>query len=179
VPAKLVEEAKLLVGLAPVGHDDPRRQGEGHVALARRDAQLATAVRHDEPVSPPPVKVELRVATTADDPSALAPTPTPAPSLPFTALESLDDAGWQRLLLEAESEVVLLAFVGAEPKLIERILRGFSPAQRAHWRRQFAHPGPVRLRDIDAAQQRLTALAAELVEAGELHFGPRPRLAAA
>ncbi len=95
----------------------------------------------------------------------------PAPQ--FSDLASLSDSDWQQLLQTAEEELILLAFAGAEPRLIDRVLKGFSRKQADYWRKQFAHPGPVRLREIDAAQARLAQLAAELADEGLLNWNSR------
>lgn len=141
-------------------------RGSFAAAVAHRDERLA----HDwlKP-SPPPVPAER-----TPPPAVGANKPAAADSIAFEELAALDDAAWGRVLNSAEPETVLLAFAGAEPKLIDRLVRGLPRREADVWRKQFAHPGPVRLRDIDAAQEQLAEIAVDLAEQGLIRF-PRRR----
>ena len=147
-------------------------------AVARKDQQLAGDLnRHTKQQ---PTESERRPAPASATAPAVKSTPrAPAakPSIAFNDLFALDDAAWQKLLQSADQNVVLLAFAGAEPKLIDRILRGFPRREADAWRKEFSHPGPVRLRDLDAAQVALAQLACDLFQLQPL-VPPRSQYAA-
>jgi flagellar motor switch protein FliG len=97
----------------------------------------------------------------------------------FADLADLDDASLRNVFAAAEPEVVLLALIGAEQRLIDRVLRKLTAREAQAFRRRLDSPGPMRLREIDAAQRKLAELADRLAATGEVRF-PRPaRFAAA
>jgi flagellar motor switch protein FliG len=154
-------------------------RGQVESALARRDRGL---VEEQPKLTATP---RLRIAPETIDGEFPPPRATAKaqyiPSLsppPFTELASLTDTDWQQLLQSADESLILLAFAGAEPRLINRVLRSFPRKEADYWRKQFANPGPVKVREIDAAQEELARLAAELTDQGILHWTARQRFAA-
>lgn len=88
------------------------------------------------------------------------------PPIQFAQLAELGDAALKRIFSEADPQVVILALTGADDRLVQRITRQLPAADAAALRQRLNHPGPLRLRDIDAAQEQLTRLAVDLHEMG-------------
>jgi len=80
-------------------------------------------------------------------------------TLEFDDLEQLDDASLLATIRAADAEVALAALVGAAPSLVQRILGGMKPAEAQAWRRRIECPDPIRLSDIEQAQEQIAALA--------------------
>lgn len=100
----------------------------------------------------------------------------PAPA--FEDLEQLDDRGLALLFAAADAEVTLIALSGAGEGLVTRIMQQLPARQARLLRRQMEQLGPLRLSDIEHAQQRLAQLAVQLIGRGEIHM-PAPRRRAA
>ncbi len=88
--------------------------------------------------------------------------------LEFDDLAELDSAAWATLLRTADSEIAVLALVGATPELIDRALERLPPGEARIVREQLDHPGPMRLRDVEQARQELADLARRLATEGRL-----------
>lgn len=110
----------------------------------------------------------------------LAPVPIPnaapkkTPAIRFAQLIELNDATLKRIFAEADSQVLLLALTGADDCLVQRILRQLPAADAAAVRQRLNHPGPLRLSDVDAAQQQVAQLAADLHELGVIRIAFLP-----
>jgi flagellar motor switch protein FliG len=90
----------------------------------------------------------------------------------FAELFSLDDRDLRRVFAAAAIPVLVLALTGADEKFTHRIL-GQLPARDASVLKQrLTHPGPLRLRDIEAAQQEIVRLAHMLAGRGEINLKP-------
>lgn len=106
----------------------------------------------------------------------LSPAPIPqaapkkTPAIRFAQLNELNDATLKRIFAEADPQVLLLALTGAEERLVQRILKQLPAADAAAVRQRLNHPGPLRLSDVDGAQQQLAQLAAELHELGVIRI---------
>jgi flagellar motor switch protein FliG len=85
----------------------------------------------------------------------------PAPA-DFANLADLNDHLLRGVLAAADTRVLVLALSGADQRLIDRVLRVVPPREARELGRLIAQPGPVRLRDIDAAQRELAELASSL-----------------
>jgi flagellar motor switch protein FliG len=83
------------------------------------------------------------------------------------------------LLEAAEPAVVLLALAGADEGLMRRVLQPLAPRQARELCRRIESQGPLRLKDIQLAQQRLTLLARRLVAEGRIAPPHPPRFATA
>jgi flagellar motor switch protein FliG len=96
----------------------------------------------------------------------------------FAELFALDDRDLRRVFAAAEMPILVLALTGAEEKFIRRIVRQL-PAQSADLLRQrLTHPGPLRLRDIEAAQLEIVRIAQSLASRGEIKLKPNTFAAA-
>jgi flagellar motor switch protein FliG len=82
----------------------------------------------------------------------------------------LNDATLKRIFAAADPQILLLALTGAEDRLVQRILKQLPAADAAAVRQRLNHPGPLRLSDVDSAQQQLAQLAVELHELGVIRL---------
>lgn len=96
----------------------------------------------------------------------------------FEELFSLDDRDLRRVFAAAELPMLVLALTGSDDKIAHRILKQL-PAQEAEILRQrLTHPGPLRLRDIEAAQREIVHIAHSLASRGEITLTSRTFAAA-
>jgi flagellar motor switch protein FliG len=96
----------------------------------------------------------------------------------FAELFALDDRDLRRVFAEAEMPVLVLALTGADEKFTRRILRQLPAREADVLARRLTHPGPLRLRDIEQAQQEIVRLAHMLANRGEINLKPRTFAAA-
>ena len=73
----------------------------------------------------------------------------------FEELFSLEDRDLRRVFAAAELPMLVLALTGADEKFTRRILRQLPPREAEILRQRLTYPGPLRLRDIEAAQQEI------------------------
>jgi len=92
------------------------------------------------------------------------------PAVAFDELIEADDRTWSVLYQSAAPEGVMLALFGAPPALVERVLRRMPAGEAEVFRRKLEHPGPVRLRDGEAARQALADLARRLAGEGRIRL---------
>jgi len=97
----------------------------------------------------------------------------------FDDLAQLDDNALGLVLQAAGPELTVLALTGAEGDLIDRVL-GHLPSRRARQlRTRIEQSGPLRVSDVQRAQEELAQLAVQLAARGEIRMGrPQRRLAA-
>lgn len=86
----------------------------------------------------------------------------------FDDLRLLDRASLEAVFSATHPEIVLLALLGAEEALQTRVLKQLPSAASATIRQQLRSPGPVRLRDIELAQQTVAATLERLASAGTI-----------
>lgn len=86
----------------------------------------------------------------------------------FEDLVKLDDRSLQRVLREIEMRELALALKGASEELKEKIFRNMSQRAAQILREEMDYMGPVRLRDVAAAQRRIVDIVRKLEEAGEI-----------
>lgn len=92
------------------------------------------------------------------------------PRFRFDDLARLDDAGLAAVFQAAQSELMMTALVGAEPELVDRILRRLSEPEARSVRRRLDHPGPLRLSDVEDAREQIAGLAQRLAVEGRLRL---------
>jgi flagellar motor switch protein FliG len=80
----------------------------------------------------------------------------------FEEIAQFDDGVLLAVYRTATPEVVLTAFLGAPPALLERLLRRMSREEAKRMRRKLAHPGPIRLSDVEEARRQIAALAQQI-----------------
>lgn len=101
------------------------------------------------------------------------------PQLAFEQLVALKDEDWAELIREAEPAVVLLALTGASEAMLQRVTRRLPRREAQALRTRLQQTGPLRLSDIEHAQQRLAQLAGRLIARGKIAWTERRSFAAA
>jgi flagellar motor switch protein FliG len=86
----------------------------------------------------------------------------------FEDLLYVEDRGLQRLLREVSKEDLALALKMCSEELKEKIFRNMSERAREMLLEDMEAMGPVRVKDVEEAQRRITALARAMMEKGEL-----------
>jgi flagellar motor switch protein FliG len=86
----------------------------------------------------------------------------------FEDIISLDDASVQRVLRDLDSDDIALALKGASDEVKNRVLKNISKRAGEILRENMEFMGPVRLREVEEAQQRVVALIRKLDESGEI-----------
>jgi flagellar motor switch protein FliG len=150
-------------------NDPLRRRMLGQ--LAHRDQSLVRQLGYLDANQPPPARTAATSMASTQAAKLTIPAPV-APTVParkpttisFADLAELGDASLKRVFAQAEPQVVILALTGADERFVNRILRQLPTREAAALQRCLNHPGPLRLRDVDAAQQELAAIAVDLHE---------------
>lgn len=86
----------------------------------------------------------------------------------FESIVRLSDGDLQTLLRNLEQGVVARALKGAEASIKERLLSNMSERAREMLQEEMDLLGPVLVRDVEAAQKQIVALALDLEQAGEI-----------
>lgn len=86
----------------------------------------------------------------------------------FDDIVYVDDAGIQKALREIESKDLALALKGANEDITEKIFKNMSERAREMIKEEIEFMGPVRLKNVEEAQQKAVAAIRALEEAGEL-----------
>ncbi|MGP1271919.1 MAG: flagellar motor switch protein FliG [Phycisphaerales bacterium] len=80
----------------------------------------------------------------------------------------VDDRGIQAVLKEVDNEELSLALKTASPELKDKILGNMSERAAEMIREDMEFMGPVRVSDVEAAQQRIVDIVRRLEESGEI-----------
>ena len=86
----------------------------------------------------------------------------------FEDIVTLDDRSIQRVLREVDSRELALALKAASEEVAERIYKNMSKRAAEMMREDIEYLGPVRLRDVEEAQQKIVSIIRKLEEAGEI-----------
>lgn len=86
----------------------------------------------------------------------------------FEDLQSLDDRSLQRLLRELDTKELALALKASTPELKGRITKVMSQRASEALTEELELLGPVRMRDVEAAQTSIVAQVRRLEESGEI-----------
>ena len=86
----------------------------------------------------------------------------------FEDIITLDDASIQRVVREVESKDLARALKGASEEVKDRIFRNISKRAAEMLQEDLEFMGPVRLREVEEAQQRIVAIIRRLDESGEI-----------
>lgn len=86
----------------------------------------------------------------------------------FEDIVQLDDRSIQQVLREVESRDLALALRTASEEVRTRIFRNISKRAGEMLREEMDYMGPVRLRDVEEAQQRIVAVIRRLEESGDI-----------
>ncbi|MGE5453677.1 MAG: flagellar motor switch protein FliG, partial [Methylocystaceae bacterium] len=86
----------------------------------------------------------------------------------FEDIVNIDDRSVQRVLREVESQDLAMALKGASDEVAQKIYRNMSKRASDMLREDMEFMGPVRLRDVEDAQQRIVNIIRKLEDAGEI-----------
>ncbi len=91
----------------------------------------------------------------------------------FEDIMLVNDKGIQSVLKEIENEDLALALKTASPELMDKIFRNMSERAAQLIREDMEYMGPVRISDVEAAQQKIVDVVRRLEEAGEIIISGR------
>ena len=86
----------------------------------------------------------------------------------FENLLEVDDRGMQTILREVANDDLKMAMKTASDELTKKILRNLSQRAAEMLREELERLGPVRVSDVEKAQQKITQVAKRLENAGKL-----------
>jgi flagellar motor switch protein FliG len=86
----------------------------------------------------------------------------------FEDIVMLDDRGVQLVLREVDSKDLALAIKGSNPEVGEKIMHNMSARASQMLKEDIEFMGPVRLRDVEDAQQRIVKVIRRLEESGAI-----------
>ena len=86
----------------------------------------------------------------------------------FEDIITLDDVAIQRILREVETKELALALKGSSDEVAEVIYRNQSKRAAASLKEDIQYLGPVRLTDVEKAQQQIVAIIRRLEDAQEI-----------
>ncbi len=101
------------------------------------------------------------------------------PPMDFATLERLDGSALALVLRNSSSNTTLLALAGASHQFVQRILAQLPKRDATRLERKIQQIGPLRLDDVQRAQQQLAAIAQQLIDEGKLNTSETPRLSVA
>ncbi len=86
----------------------------------------------------------------------------------FEDIITLDDRGIQMVLREVDTKDLGLALKGSNPEVVEKVMANMSSRAGQMLREDMEFMGPVRLRDVEEAQQRIVKVIRKLEEGGAI-----------
>ncbi|MFW6169516.1 MAG: FliG C-terminal domain-containing protein [Planctomycetota bacterium] len=165
--------------------------------LAQQDKTLSKQLRFSQPgqdlhanepadgLTSPGAERNGTSSLPSDPFSSSEPDPSTAPKKPFTPglefsdLEHLDGSALLQILNRCPPTTTLLALVGASRKLVERISEKLPKKEAAQLEQQLQGIGPLRLDDVQRAQQKMSEVARQLIDEGCLNPSQIRRLSVA
>lgn len=86
----------------------------------------------------------------------------------FDDVVLVDDRGIQRVLKEVDQKELALAMKAAGPQVAEKVYKNMSERATGLLKEEIEFLGPVKLRDVEAAQQKIVGIVRRLEETGEI-----------
>ncbi len=86
----------------------------------------------------------------------------------FEDVVLIDDRGIQRLMKEVDPKDLSIALKGATDEVKEKFLKNMSKRAAEMLKEEMAYMGPIRIRDVDQAQQRIVHVVKNLEGKGEI-----------
>jgi flagellar motor switch protein FliG len=86
----------------------------------------------------------------------------------FEDLIFVDDRGIQRMLREVDKRDLALALKVADDKLKQKIYANMSERAQELLKEELQYMGPVRLKEVEAAQTRIVEVVKQLEDQGEI-----------
>jgi flagellar motor switch protein FliG len=93
----------------------------------------------------------------------------------FEDIVTIDDRGIQRILREVDKRDLALALKVADEKIKQKIFKNMSERAAAVVKEELEYMGPVKLKEVEAAQQRIIDIVKRLEEQEEIVIGGRGR----
>ncbi len=93
----------------------------------------------------------------------------------FEDIVTIDDRGIQRILREVDKRDLALALKVADEKVKQKIFKNMSERAAAVVKEELEFMGPVKLKEVEAAQQRIVDIIKRLEEQEEIVIGGRGR----
>lgn len=91
----------------------------------------------------------------------------------FEDIKQVDDKGIQAILKELDNDDLTLALKTASPELQEKIFKNMSERAAAMIKENMQYMGPVRVSDVEAAQQRIVDIVRRLEDSGDIVISGR------
>jgi flagellar motor switch protein FliG len=91
----------------------------------------------------------------------------------FEDIMLLDDRGIQRMLKEVDTKELALALKGASETVGEKFFKNMSSRASEMMKDDMGFMGPVRLKDVEGAQQRIVDIVRKLEDEGEIVISGR------
>ncbi|HTY58921.1 MAG TPA: flagellar motor switch protein FliG [Bacteroidota bacterium] len=91
----------------------------------------------------------------------------------FDDLLFVDDRGIQRVLREVDKKELALSLKVCDDKLKEKVLQNMSERARDLLKEELQYMGPVRLKEVEAAQTRIVDIVKQLEDQGEIVIAGR------
>jgi flagellar motor switch protein FliG len=91
----------------------------------------------------------------------------------FEDIVYVDDTGIQKALREIESKDLALALKASNAEVTEKVFRNMSERAREMIKEEIEFMGPVRMRNVEDAQQKIVGVIRRLEEAGEVVISGR------
>jgi flagellar motor switch protein FliG len=198
LPTGMVRSTGLTAVQAILKAADSRDRKDILENLEQRDGDLATRLHRGMPAhhslvtnSTLPATADHRPASNHKfNPSAAHPTnvktemaevkpPSSPISASFDDVTQLNSGDLARLFHRCDPQVTLLAITGAEEGFVERLFAQLPQRDAKLLRRRMQQLGPILLRDVERAQQRLAEVAARLASEGVIQMATRGFAAAA
>lgn len=86
----------------------------------------------------------------------------------FDDILLLDDRSIQRLMKDVDTKTLAVALKGSSEEIRERILKNISERAAGMIKEEMEYMGPMRVREVDEAQQRIVDVIRDLEETGEI-----------
>jgi flagellar motor switch protein FliG len=91
----------------------------------------------------------------------------------FEDLVLVDDRGFQKVLRKVETAELAMALKAASQEVKDKVFRNMSARAGEMLNEEIANMGPVRMKDVADAQQKITLIIQEMESKGELLVGGR------
>jgi flagellar motor switch protein FliG len=166
-PTSLPERSEAKPG--PPSAEAATHRGLPGEATADREVNRRVA-------DPPPVQAH-GASRVRDGRRPTNSTPRP-PTLRFGDLARWSDAALRAVFAPLPVDVVALALAGAEQQLVRRVVKRLPAARAKRVAARLKRPGPIRLSDVERAQQEIARIAEQFARDGGVESpGSRERLA--
>lgn len=86
----------------------------------------------------------------------------------FEDLLYIDDRGIQRILREVDKKDLALALKVVDEKLKQKIFQNMSERAQELLKEELQYMGPVRLKEVEAAQTRIVEIVKQLEDGGDI-----------